>query len=143
MRRTVEAMLAVAIVIDIAYWSIWFTQRDWLASEHTSAYYEFENAFPLADAWLGLACAAALVALLRRAPSEMFWCTAAGAAGMYLFGMDVLYDVEHGIFVKGGGGATEALIVAATLVFSVSVLHFAWTRREELLGDSEPGPAAS
>ena len=56
MRRTVQAMLVVAIVIDIAYWAIWFSDRDVLASSHRSAYYEFENAFPLADLWLGLAC---------------------------------------------------------------------------------------
>ena len=53
MRRTVIVMLVVAIALDVAYWSIWFTQRDWLASEHTQAYYDFENAFPLADLWLG------------------------------------------------------------------------------------------
>ncbi len=54
MRRTVEWLLVGAIVLDVAYWSIWFTSRDLLASEHRSAYYEFENAFPLADLWLGL-----------------------------------------------------------------------------------------
>ena len=39
-----------------------------LASEHRQAYYEFENAFPLADAWLGLACLLALVCLRRTCP---------------------------------------------------------------------------
>ena len=47
-------MLVGAIGLDIAYWSIWFIDRDVLASEHRQAYYEFENAFPLADAWLCL-----------------------------------------------------------------------------------------
>ena len=42
MRRLIEAMLAAAVAIDVAYWSIWFTRRDWLASEHTQAYYDFE-----------------------------------------------------------------------------------------------------
>jgi hypothetical protein len=122
-------MLAVAIVIDVAYWSIWFTDRDVLASEHTQAYYDFENAFPLADLWLAVACALALLGLLRETRSATFWLTCAGSAGMYLFGMDVLYDVEHGIFTSGGGGAVEAVIVALTLVFSVTVLRFAWTRQ--------------
>jgi hypothetical protein len=63
MRRTVVVMLLVALVLDVAYWSIWFTQRDWLASEHTQAYYDFENAFPFADLWLGVACLLALVTL--------------------------------------------------------------------------------
>jgi hypothetical protein len=133
MRRTVEVMLVGALVLDVAYWSIWFTSRDTLASEHRAAYYDFENAFPLADAWLGLACLLALVALLRRRPSAHFWLVCSGAAGLYLFAMDLLYDVEHGIFTSGGGGVVEACIVAVTLVFSLTLLRFAWTRRDALL----------
>ena len=122
MRRTVEAMLVVAIAIDIAYWSIWFTQRDWLASEHRQAYYDFENAFPLADLWLGITCVLALVTLRRRQESALFWLLAAGSSGLYLFGMDFLYDVENGIFSKGGGGAVEAVIVLLEAVFAVTIL---------------------
>jgi hypothetical protein len=133
MKRTVQAMLVIAILIDIAYWSIWFADRDVLASEHTQAYYDFENAFPLADLWLGVVCVLALLALTRGTRASAYWLTCAGSAGMYLFGMDFLYDVEHGIFTSGGGGAVEAVIVALTLVFSVTVLRYAWT----LFGDSE------
>ena len=136
MRRTVELMLVGALLLDVAYWTIWFTSRDTLASEHRQAYYEFEEAFPLADAWLGLACLLALVALRRGRPSAQFWLVCAGSAGLYLFGMDFLYDVQHGILTKGGGGAVEAVIVAVTLVFSLTLLRFAWTRRDALL---EPG----
>jgi hypothetical protein len=133
MRTTVQWMLVGAIALDVAYWSIWFLDRSTLASEHTQAYYDFENAFPLADAWLGLACVLALVTLRTARPVALFWLIAAGSSGMYLFGMDFLYDVEHDIFTSGGGGVVEACIVAVTLVFSVTVLRFAWTRREELL----------
>ena len=137
MRRTVEAMLVVAIVIDVAYWAIWFTQRDWLASEHRQAYYDFENAFPLADLWLGVACVLALVTLRRRQESALFWLLAAGSSGLYLFGMDFLYDVENGIFAKGGGGAVEAVIVLLELVFAVTVLTWSWRHRGELLSGRE------
>jgi hypothetical protein len=132
-RRTVEAMLVVAILLDLAYWTLWFAQRDWIASEHRQAYYDFENAFPLADLWLGVACLLALVAMRRRAGTQLLWLLCAGSAGLYLFGMDFLYDVEHGIFAKGGGGAFEALIVVLTLVFSVTLLRWSWTHRVELL----------
>ena len=137
-----QAMLAIAILIDVAYWSIWFSDRDVLASEHTQAYYDFENAFPLADLWLGVACVLALVALARDRRSAAFWLTCAGAAGLYLFGMDFLYDVEHGIFTSGAGGVIEAVIVGLTLVFSVTVLRYAWVLS---LGDSRSavGPARS
>ena len=50
-----------------------------------------------------------------------------------LFRSDFLYDLEHGIFGRGGGGAFEAVIVALTLVFSLTVLRFAWRQRFRLL----------
>ena len=133
MRRTVVVMLVVAIALDAAYWTVWFARRDWIASEHTQAYYDFENAFPLADLWLGVACVLALVTLVRRRPSALLWLIAVGAAGLYLGSMDLLYDLENGIFAKGGGGAFEAVIVLVTWIFSITVLRFAWTRRTELL----------
>ncbi|GAW51008.1 uncharacterized protein PD653_3700 [Nocardioides sp. PD653] len=132
-------LLVGAIVLDIAYWSLWFLDRDVLASEHTRAYYDFENAFPLADLWLGSACVLALVTLTRRRPMALFWLIAAGSSGLYLFGMDLLYDLEHGIFTSGGGGIAEACIVAVTLVFSLVILRFAWTRRAELLAGQACG----
>jgi hypothetical protein len=143
MRRVVTVMLVVAIALDAVYWTIWFTQRDWIASEHTTAYYDFENAFPLADLWLGMACVLALVTLRRRHPSALFWLIATGAAALYLGSMDLLYDLEHGIFAKGGGGVFEAVIVAVTWVFSITVLRFAWTHRVELLAGDESGRADS
>jgi hypothetical protein len=149
MRRLVIAMLVGALVLDAAYWTIWFGNRDWIASEHTQGYYDFENAFPLADLWLGIVCVLALVALVRRRPSALLWLVAAGAAGLYLGCMDLLYDLEHDIFTQGGGGAFEALIVAVTWAFSITALRYAWTRRNELLAgdagvpqDSEPPVSA-
>jgi hypothetical protein len=139
MGRLIRVMLAVATALDVAYWTIWFTDRSVLASEHRAAYYQFENAFPLADAWLGLACVLALVALARHRPSALLWLVAAGAAGLYLFGMDFLYDVEHGIFGKGAGGATELVIVVVELAFSVTILTWAWGSREDLLAGRSAG----
>ncbi|MCZ4499826.1 MAG: hypothetical protein JWQ74_2379 [Marmoricola sp.] len=133
MRRLIQIMLVIAIGLDITYWTLWFTQRDWIASEHSAAYYEFENAFPLADAWLGVACVLALVTLRARQPSALLWLLCAGSAGLYLFAMDFLYDVENDIFAKGGGGVLEAIIVALTLVFSVTLLSWSWRHRGELL----------
>lgn len=137
MRKVIQGMLVVAIVLDVTYWTLWFTQRDWIASEHSKAYYEFENAFPLADTWLGVACLLALVTLRTRRPSALLWLLCAGSAGLYLFAMDFLYDVENGIFAKGGGGAFEAVIVALTLVFSVTLLSWSWRHRGELLSGTD------
>ena len=131
--RAIRIMLVVAVVIDVAYWTIWFTNRSWIESDTTQAYVEFENAFPLADAWLGLTCVLAFVALGRRSPTALLWLIAAGSAGMYLFGMDVLYDLENGIYTEGSSGIIEAGINAITLAFSVIALRWAWARRDPLL----------
>jgi len=134
MRRVIQAMLVVAIGLDIAYWTLWFADRDSIASEHSDAYYSFENAFPLADLWLGLACLAALVALGRRQPIALLWLLCSGSAALYLGCMDLLYDLENDIFTKGGGGAFEAVIVVLTWVFALTVLTWSWRHRDELLG---------
>jgi hypothetical protein len=126
-------MLVVAVVIDVAYWTTWFTQRSWVESDTSAAYVAFENAFPLADAWLGLTCVLAFVALGRRSADALLWLIAAGSAGMFLFGMDVLYDVQNGIYAKGAGGIIEAGINLVTLAFSVIALHWAWGSRDALL----------
>ena len=133
MRRLVCGMLVVAIVLDAVYWTLWYVDRDSIASEHTDAYYAFENAFPLADLWLGLACIAALVALVRQHPSALLWLLSGGGAALYLGCMDLLYDLEHGIFAKGGEGAFEAVIVALTWIFAITVLSWSWRHRSDLL----------
>lgn len=133
MRRLVLGLLLAAIVVDIVYWSVWFTDRSLIASENNEAYYEFENAFALADVWLGVACALAWVALLKRWPSALFWLLCAGSAGVYLFSINLLYDLENGIFTDASGGVVEFVSVAATLVFSVTILVWTWRHRGELL----------
>jgi hypothetical protein len=131
--RVIKALLVVAVIVDVAYWALWFGARSWVAGEDRAAYVEFENAFPAADALLAVLCVLAWFALDRRSPLALLWLIAAGGAGLYLFCMDVLYDVQHGIYLLGAGGVIEALINVITLVLSVSALRWAWTRRSELL----------
>jgi hypothetical protein len=59
---------------------------------------------------------------------------AGGGAGVYLFAMDVLYDLERGIWWNSGaGGAIELGINLLTLAVSVGLLRWAWRRRHRLL----------
>ncbi len=140
MRRVIQGFLVGAIALDIAYWSLWFGNRDLIASDDSAAYYAFENAFPLADAWLGIACLMALVSMVRRLPSALFWLLCAGSSGVYLFCMDLLYDLENGIFTSGSGGVVEAVIVTLTLAFSCTVLVWTWRHRGELLSGEDAVP---
>jgi hypothetical protein len=134
-RLTVAGVVALTVLV--AYWVLWFTARDVVRSDTSQAYYDFENAFPLADAWLGACVLLALVAVRRRRPSALLWLLTGGGAGVYLFGMDVLYDLEHGTYAKGAGGIVELAINLLTLGLSAWFLRWAWSRRDALL--SSPG----
>jgi hypothetical protein len=123
----------VALVVLVAYWVLWYAARGVVESDTTQAYVDFENAFPLADAWLGLCVLLAVRAARRRQPTALLWLLAGGGAGVYLFCMDVLYDLEHGIYGKGAGGLVELGINLLTLGLSVWFLRWSWTRRDALL----------
>jgi hypothetical protein len=132
-RTLVLVGLVIGAALDIAYWALWFTARDVVASETTEAYYDFENAFPIADLWLLVLIVGGFVAVLRRRQSALFWLLVGGGAGVYLGCLDLLYDVEHSIFTSGAGGVIEAGIVTATFVLSISLLRWSWRRRHTLL----------
>ena len=67
------------------------------------------------------------------AAGALFWLLAGGGAGLYLFGMDVLYDLQHGVWGKGGKRVIELIINLLTLGLSLFVLRWAWVRRNALL----------
>jgi hypothetical protein len=133
-RRRLITVLAVVTAIDIGYWVAWYADRSLVASNSRSAYYEFENAFPLADGWLALCCIGAIVALRGRRPIALMWLLLAAGAGVYLFCMDVLYDLEHGIWwSSGAGGWIELGINLLTIGVSLWFLRWSWLRRDALL----------
>ena len=129
-------LLMSPAVLIAASWAAWFTHRSLVASETTVPYMQFENAFPLADGWLVLCLVAGAWCLRMRRRAALLWLLAGGGAGLYLFGMDVLYDLEHGVWGKGANGIVELVINLLTLSLSLYVLRWSWLRRDELLAPS-------
>jgi hypothetical protein len=132
-RRAMAGLLLAAALLTIAYWVAWLTHRSLVASETGAAYTQFEDAFPLADGWLALCLVAASYCLLTARRAALFWLLAGGGAGLYLFAMDVLYDLQHGVWGKGSNGVIELIINLVTLGLSLFVLRWAWVRRDDLL----------
>jgi len=132
-RTLVLVALVIGSVMMVAYWAFWFAARDVVASDTTQSYVDFEDAFPLADAWVLLCLLGSIATLVRGSHAALFWLLVGAGAGIYLGCMDTLYDVEHGIWGNGAGGAIELVIVTVTFVFSVSLLRWAWRRRHSLL----------
>jgi len=133
--RFMMGLLWFGALATLAYWVIWFgVDRRWLASADTPAYYAFENAFPAADAWMAVTGALGAIALQRRRASALLWMLLAGSASVYLAGMDVLFDLENGIYHSPdtGGVAVELFINAGCLAGGAAVILFAWNNRRYL-----------
>jgi hypothetical protein len=130
-------MIAVAMVTAI-YWIVWFLipgGRDALATlPHDQAYISFENAFPVADGWLALAALVAAIQMLRGKSSAIIWMLVGGGAGIFLAGMDVLFDLENGVYravaTNPGSVGTEMAINVATIGISLWVLWWATRHRD-------------
>jgi hypothetical protein len=137
--RAVLAAMIFAAALTVAYWAIWFlVDRSLLASSASPAYFTFENAFPAADAWLVLTLILATLGVARRRASGLFWTLLAGGAGIYLGCMDVLFDLENGIYaIRPGADASgplvEIVINILTFTLGISIIAWAWRNRRWLL----------
>lgn len=117
--RGLVIALWVSVAMIVAYWVLWFVDRGLVASLDTDAYVAFENAFPISDAWLAIACGAAAITLQRGHRTRTFWIICAGSAALYLTGMDVLYDLENRVYAAGTPAIPEILINLASLTLAV------------------------
>jgi hypothetical protein len=131
-RRVVGALLTGAGLL-VLYWAVWLLDRSLLASDTRPAYYEYEAAFALADAWLAFCLVAAARALAARRATALMWLLAAGGAGAFLVATDVLYNLQHGVWFASQRGLTELLRNLATAAGTVGLFAWTWPRRAELL----------
>jgi hypothetical protein len=131
-RRVVGALLTGAVLLAL-YWALWLLDRSLLASDTRPAYYEFQAAFALGDGWLAFCLVAAARALAARRPAALLWLLAAGGAGGMLLAVDLLYNLQHGVWFASQRGLGELLRNLATGAGTVGLFTWAWPRRAELL----------
>ncbi len=139
--RFMIGLLWFGALATLAYWVVWFgLDRSWLATADTPTYYAFENAFPVADAWMAVTAALGATALQRRRQSALLWLLCAGSASLYLAGMDILFDLENGIYrvhggLRGNAGdvAVELFINVGCLAGGAAIVSYAWRHRRYFL----------
>src|SRR5262249_47570640 len=89
--RLALALCVFGAVSTTGYWIVWFfLDRSLLANQTTELYFAYENAFPLADAWMAVASAAGAIGLWRRRPSALLWMLLGASASIYLGLLDLL-----------------------------------------------------
>jgi hypothetical protein len=131
-RRVASALLAGATLL-VLYWAAWVLDRTLLAADTRPAYFEFEGAFFLADVWLATCLVAGARALTARRSSALLWLLAAGGAGGFLVAVDVLYNLQHGVWFASQRGLAELVRNLATGAGTIGLFTWAWPRRAELL----------
>ena len=134
-RRRVVGVLLTGAVLLVLYWAAWLLDRSLLASDTRPAYYEYESAFALADAWLAFCLVAGARALSARRASALRWLLAAGGSAGFLLAVDVLYNLQHGVWFASQRGLTELVRNLATAAGTVGLFAWTWPRRTELLAD--------
>jgi hypothetical protein len=128
-RSVVIGLLWLSAVVTLLYWVAFFTSGDVQSSE-AECYLVFERAFPAADSWLAAACVAAAEGLRRRREWAVPFGIAAGSAAVYLGCMDVLYNLENGMYsVWSAPMAGEILINLFCLTFGPFLLVWFWKNR--------------
>ncbi len=125
----VVAMLWVSVAADVLYWLTFFTSGA-VRTSGEAAYLAFERAFPAADTWLGLTCAACAITLPRRSPRAVLWGLLAGSAFIYLGLMDTLYNLENGKYASiDAAMAVEVAINLFSLGFGPFIISYVWRNR--------------
>jgi len=132
--KSVALLLYLTGILTVVYWVVYFTSGA-VQAESSEVYIAFEDAFPAADGWMTLACFLAGAGLLRGRAWGLLFGVAAGSAMIFLGLMDVLFNLQHGMYALGGVEmAIETVINVWTLGFGSFVIWFLWSRRR-LLAD--------
>ena len=132
-RRRVAYALGAGAALLVLYWAGWLLDRTLLAADTRPAYYEFEGAFFLADVWLATCLLSGARSLTARRPTALLSLLAAAGAAGFLLAVDVLYNLQHGVWFASGRGLTELVRNLATAAGTVGLFTWAWPRRAELL----------
>jgi hypothetical protein len=132
-RRRMTGALLTGAVLLVLYWAGWLLDRALLASDTRPAYYEFEGAFFLGDVWLATCLVAGARALTGRRSTALLWLLAAGGAGGFLLAVEVLYNLQHGVWFASQRGLAELVRNLATGAGTVGLFTWTWPRRAELL----------
>mgnify|MGYP001595806723 FL=1 len=84
--------------LNVLFWILYFSGLVVVSESENGLVSEFESAFPLADAVLGIALLVAGAGLLKRKPYGGFFLVTAAAMAVYLGILDVTFYGRHGMY---------------------------------------------
>ena len=123
------------VVVIVFFWTTWFLAPEMIQARSPDApdyqiYVSFEQAFILADCWVAISLLIGLAGLWRMRDWGFLFTLLAGGGGIFLGLMDLLYDLQHGMFVPfTAEAATELIIVVLTLSLTPLAIYLLWRHR--------------
>ncbi|MBL6937380.1 MAG: hypothetical protein ISS15_00235 [Alphaproteobacteria bacterium] len=126
--KVLAALLILGAVITVAYWANYFVAGDVRVLPDVWYTY-FEDAFPVADGWMALCMFIAGIGLWHGTRNGALWGLMAGSALLYLAGMDITFNVEHGLYAllpRSGPMLTETWINASSLGLGIATVLMSW-----------------
>ena len=127
------------VVTMLAYWFAWFVapavvQARTSADSDYAIYVAYEQAFPLPDAFVTLAALVGVFGLWKMRDWG-FLSMLLAAGGAFFLGLeDLLYDLQHNMFVPFTGAAgIELAIVLVIMSLGPTMTVLLWKHRKEII----------
>jgi hypothetical protein len=134
--RIHAGLMRAAAAGTILYWVAYFGFGA-VQTSTDAGYVAFENAFPLADAYMVAAYLVAAHLLVRGRTTAVPVGIAAGSAMVFLGLMDTLFNLEHAQYAAWTAEmATETAINVVCLVFGPWTMVRLWQARRRLGGEA-------
>lgn len=132
------ALLLLTTLVTLIFWATFLAddeaQRSSFLAQQCAGWYTWERSFPLADAWMALACFVGAIGLLRMRPWGVLCCVLAGSALLFLGLTDVLFFVQNGLYTPLNLDVViEMVIHAWVLGLGAFVIAYIWNRRQLLI----------
>ncbi len=117
----------LAGVFTIVFWILFFFVPGSVQSSDEKCYMVFQKSFVAADLWMSIAFFLSAYFLYRSESIGVLWGIVAGGTFVFLGLMDVLYNIENGMYKHINSGMFfEILINLTSLIFGSFTINYVW-----------------
>lgn len=144
MKRSKDINIVIGIGIFMilamtAYWYAWYFAPEVVQARTPldpdyAVYIGYEQAFPLPDLFVTLACAVGVVGLWKMRDWGFLTMLLAAGGAIFLGLEDLLYDLQHNMFVPFNGAAgIELAIVLVIMALGPAMTVLLWKNRRDFI----------
>jgi hypothetical protein len=125
--------LLFAFLAQVVYWiAFFFTNSVQVRTDEV--YLAFERAFPLADAWMAICALVGAIGLWRGRGWGFLFGLLTASSAVFLGLMDVLFNLNEGIYSIGGSETLIEIIINMLLLsLGPLVIVYLWKNRSTLI----------